>query len=159
MIQLVYISAARFDFTADDLRALLATARVNNQRLDVTGMLLYHERSFIQALEGDEAAVMGLYERIARDPRHGSVEILLKGRIQKRNFGAWRMGFFNADLSPHPAGFSDVFGEQFSRQMFSLDPSLARQLLLGFCDGGWRQYLDTDDETESALPAAVGCAG
>jgi len=157
MIQLVYISAARFEMSADDLHALLAKARENNHRLDVTGMLLYHERSFIQALEGDEATVMGLYEKIARDPRHSSIEILLKLRIEQRNFGQWRMGFFNADSSQQPAGFSDLFGEHFSRRLFSLEPSLARRLLLGFCDGAWRQHVETSEETEWELAATSGC--
>ncbi|MEM7363377.1 MAG: BLUF domain-containing protein, partial [Pseudomonadota bacterium] len=35
----------------------------------VTGMLLYHEGSFLQALEGDRAVVEALYERIEEDPR------------------------------------------------------------------------------------------
>ena len=47
--QLLYISAANHDFTEEELEALLIKARSNNEKVNVSGMLLYHEGSFIQA--------------------------------------------------------------------------------------------------------------
>ena len=50
--QLVYISAANHEFTEKELHELLSKARKNNESYGITGMLLYHQGSFIQALEG-----------------------------------------------------------------------------------------------------------
>jgi len=52
LIQLIYVSAATNRFNPAELRELLRLARLKNQQLDVTGMLLYHEGSFLQVLEG-----------------------------------------------------------------------------------------------------------
>ncbi len=65
--QLVYISAAEHDFPEKELQELLAKARENNSKLDISGMLLFHEGSFIQALEGEKAAVESLYNKIGQD--------------------------------------------------------------------------------------------
>jgi hypothetical protein len=40
----------------------LEQSRENNLRLDVTGMLLYKGGNFMQMLEGEKDAVLGLYE-------------------------------------------------------------------------------------------------
>lgn len=61
--ELIYISAARHNFTEEELQELLVKARHNNQSLGVTGMLLFHEGSFIQASEGEKGQVEKLYEK------------------------------------------------------------------------------------------------
>ncbi|NJO83577.1 MAG: BLUF domain-containing protein, partial [Blastochloris sp.] len=43
--------------TDDQLREILVKARDKNRRLNVTGMLLYRDRFFIQALEGEQEVV------------------------------------------------------------------------------------------------------
>jgi hypothetical protein len=43
---------------------LLQTCRRNNERLEITGILLYYNRSFIQVLEGTEPRVRALLDRI-----------------------------------------------------------------------------------------------
>lgn len=48
MYQLVYLSSAVELFREEELKDLLATSRLNNEKLHVTGMLLYHEGNFIQ---------------------------------------------------------------------------------------------------------------
>ena len=53
VFQLVYASRAAQPFTDAELVELLTRSRQKNDRLDVTGMLLYHDGSFIQALEGN----------------------------------------------------------------------------------------------------------
>ena len=53
MIALVYVSAARKLFDEAELSALLTQCRANNARLGVTGVLLYADGNFMQALEGE----------------------------------------------------------------------------------------------------------
>lgn len=145
LIQLVYMSAATRPMDAVELTVLLAKAREKNQRLDVSGMLVYHDDSFLQVLEGAEAAVNTLYERIIQDDRHLGCTLLLRSYIDKRSFADWSMGFVNTKLFGPKSlpGYSDFFGRRFSRQAFAGDPSMAHKLLLAFRDGQWRMKVET----------------
>jgi len=93
LIQVIYVSAARNLFNSTQLRELLRLARIKNEQLDVTGMLLYHEGSFLQVLEGPLPAVNPLLETIDRDQRHQNLMLLLRREIAARNFADWKMEF------------------------------------------------------------------
>ncbi len=54
--------------------------------------MLHKDGNFMQALEGDEGAVRGLYEKIAADPRHGGEITLQEGFAEGRQFPDWSMG-------------------------------------------------------------------
>ena len=80
LLEVVYISASKAPLSPDALRELLAKARANNARLDITGMLTYAQGSFLQILEGPEAPVTALFKKIARDPRHHKVLRVLSSK-------------------------------------------------------------------------------
>ena len=105
---LVYRSRAVASFDDAELVELLEAARAKNQRLGITGLLLFSKGAFIQLLEGDERAVMGLYEVLERDPRHAGVTLMMQGAIDARAMSGWSMGFARpseAELEELP-GFS-----------------------------------------------------
>lgn len=93
MIQLSYVSSAAQLMTAADLLLILQQCYRHNPLQDVTGLLLYGNGTFLQALEGDEDVVSPLYEKIARDPRHARVTCLSRKTIETRHFPGWSMGF------------------------------------------------------------------
>lgn len=97
MFSLTYISTALRHCDAGQLHKLLEKSRTNNSLHGITGMLLYKDGSFIQAIEGPEAALRQLYRNICRDPMHFNVLTLLEENIKERHFSDWSMGF--ADLS------------------------------------------------------------
>ena len=108
MHQVIYSSAAVEPFSDAELAQLLSLARANNERLGVTGMLLYHDGSFLQVVEGDSAVVEVLFERIGRDKRHHRVVPLLKREVEARHFADWRMGFASLKNLPQSLpGYSD----------------------------------------------------
>jgi hypothetical protein len=55
-----------------ELTALLTGARINNETLGISGMLVYHDGSFLQILEGECDVVGALFDHIAKDDRHTS---------------------------------------------------------------------------------------
>ena len=67
--RVLYVAAARNPFSREELAALLAKSRANNERDGVTGMLLYRDGLFIQALEGPPGAMRALLARIRADSR------------------------------------------------------------------------------------------
>jgi hypothetical protein len=94
MYQLVYTSIANREFSAADLKKLLLRARVRNKEAGVTGVLVFHDGTFLQALEGEKRAVIDIFARIEKDPRHRDVSVLHRGPGQEqRIFGDWAMGF------------------------------------------------------------------
>ena len=111
MFHLIYTSRARQKFSEVDLKTLLTRSRSNNGRLDVTGMLMYHDGAFLQALEGDELSVRGVFKRIEKDARHAQVTILRNQRsfVERRIFGDWSMGFANtSSTAPVEKKFLDL---------------------------------------------------
>lgn len=93
MYYLVYLSSASLLYTEDDLRNILTVSRKNNAQADITGMLLYHDGSIIQVLEGEKRKVVNLYNRIQLDTRHSGVIKLIDGENANRHFQNWSMGF------------------------------------------------------------------
>lgn len=143
IFQLGYASAASTPFSEDELRDLLAKARANNAELNVSGMLLYHEGSFIQVLEGDQDTVEQLYAKIADDPRHTNALLLFKGDATERSFDEWTMGFHELQKAgaAAPAGLNQ-FLDNGVTGISSGDGETIKKVLLGFRTGRWRRTVD-----------------
>ena len=138
MYQLVYISKATADFSAEDLDTLLAKARSNNAQQNVTGMLLYHEGSFIQALEGEEERVDAIFNKIETDSRHTDAHIVLRTKVEERAFADWSMGYLRTNTADDlPDGFHHFLKVGYRRQT-DADDQAARKALLAFKEGRWR---------------------
>ena len=93
MLSIVYSSNAAGDVTESDLAELLAVCRANNDRLGLTGMLLFRDRRFIQVLEGPDDVVKERMAVIEADERHTDIRILLKDTESDRQFPEWTMGY------------------------------------------------------------------
>ena len=92
MFCLVYASAGVSEWSPSEVEEMLLRFREKNAQLNITGLLLYKDGSFLQALEGEESVVRELYQRIAIDPRHQQVTLLLEVPIEERSFPDWSMG-------------------------------------------------------------------
>lgn len=116
----VYSSTAVRPLSEAELEELLRNSRANNQRLGVTGMLLYKDGRFMQALEGEETVVRTLLQKIAADPRHYDVRLLDEGFTEEREFSEWSMGFerLDGDGLEAPEGASDFLGRTDSARDF-----------------------------------------
>ena len=141
--QLIYSSAAAPSFNTEELPQLLESARENNSKLNITGMLLFHEGSFIQVLTGPKTNVEPLFDKIARDPRHTETRILFRGDVDERSFDDWSMGFYQTSKNTNKElpGFSDVLKSGFVVEDEE-SKSRAIEVLEAFRDGKWRQVVD-----------------
>ena len=91
---LVYCS--KQSFTPDqiidaEIDLIVAKSVLNNEKSDITGLLLIHDGWFVQALEGPAERVMTTYHRILSDKRHTSGQVISAGPILKRSFSNWNM--------------------------------------------------------------------
>lgn len=92
MRQLVYISSIRRQVAVDPV-TILAQSRRNNARARVTGLLFFDGKRFLQALEGEDAAVDATFARIQQDDRHHALVVLSNRVIEQREFGEWAMAY------------------------------------------------------------------
>lgn len=97
MFSIVYASQATREPGERDLLDLLDVARGRNETHDVTGMLLYAYGSFLQQLEGEQAALDPIWRSIERDERHTSIRLLSRRPVEERRFHGWWMGFEQPD--------------------------------------------------------------
>jgi hypothetical protein len=133
LILLVYVSSATRLYSRDELMEILRKGRANNMRAGITGMLLYHDGSFMQAIEGPTAAVEALEARIARDPHHHGMIGICRRPITERAFSDWSMGFAYLDRElDEEDGIHNLRAESFLAEDFTTSPSTALKLLRHF---------------------------
>ncbi|WP_158279890.1 BLUF domain-containing protein [Coraliomargarita sinensis] len=111
LYQIIYISTANAGLTEDSLLELLSASQKRNAARQITGILLHSDGNIIQVIEGPEAKVKGLYEKISDDPRHRGVTLISGRSVQRRDFPKFKMGFKRArskDFKAQLPGFTDV---------------------------------------------------
>jgi len=134
MFQIAYVSSAVAKFTRPQLCELLERSRAKNDRLEITGLLLYQDGNFMQVVEGPEAKVRELYHTVSQDPRHRDVFTLLEENLPERGFPNWAMAFHDVDHDGAITipGFSDFLKSPWTRSDVAAKGDKARKLLAGF---------------------------
>lgn len=142
--RLIYVSAAREEMTSAQLDSVLAVARKNNDPVGVTGLLLFHDGSFFQVLEGPKDAVMRIFSAIERDPRHSRVIVLQTKSTDTRAFPNWSMGYVKAhalrpDQKAHLVDLSHLVGRG---EQATLSYSPAVSVHINAFLGNFREFAD-----------------
>ena len=83
---------------ASAITSILAKSQANNERVGVTGALMFNSGCFAQVLEGSRSAIEDVFERIQQDDRHGEVSLLAFDPAPVRAFQNWSMGFVGASV-------------------------------------------------------------
>ncbi|WP_010219263.1 BLUF domain-containing protein [Sphingomonas sp. PAMC 26621] len=91
MRQILYVSTSTVSGDGADLARILNQSRHNNALDEVTGLLFSNGKCLIQVLEGSTVSVEPCLQRIMKDDRHHSIEILMDRIIFDREFGEWNM--------------------------------------------------------------------
>ena len=83
------------------LAEILGASERNNRRDGLTGALMRHGGSFMQAIEGRRADVDRLMDRLRADPRHQNIRLLSDQDVAGRVFPEWPMTL--AQMTPAAA--------------------------------------------------------
>lgn len=142
--RLIYVSAARGEVTPEQLDSILAVARKNNERAGVTGLLLFHDGSFFQVLEGPKDAVVRIFSAIESDPRHSRIIILQASDTDIRAFPRWAMGYVKAhtlrpDQQEHLVDLSHLVGRE---ELASLSTSRSVSIQVNAFLGSFREFAE-----------------
>ncbi|MGY0393031.1 BLUF domain-containing protein [Bizionia sp. KMM 8389] len=93
LYQLNYYSKTEKEIDIATLNNILETAIAVNTTKNISGCLIYHNKSFVQILEGDKKTVQEIYKKIKADRRHHSVTVLWENIAQTRCFPNWSMAY------------------------------------------------------------------
>lgn len=97
LCRLLYISSAVRDFDPDEVQLLVSAASQRNADNDLTGLLIYHDGSFLQVLEGPSETVEASYARIMQNWRHHNATVLLRETVETRAFPDFSMACADPD--------------------------------------------------------------
>lgn len=134
LISTVYVSSSVGKLGDSEILEILRTSQSNNQRREITGMLLYKDGNFLQVLEGPHTNVTELMETVERDNRHRGFIVLTKKRINERQFPNWSMAFedLGALSEEDKAAYSPFLTSSFLDEDFRLKPDRCYKLLMHF---------------------------
>jgi len=134
LFQIVYTSTAAESFGRKELMELLKGTVQRNTRAEITGLLLYQGGTFMQALEGEETAVIPLFAKISRDPRHHHVIPLIHAPIEHRYFPNSAMAFRDLDSQElrNLPGYSEFLNTPLNGDLLANDIPACKRLLLLF---------------------------
>jgi hypothetical protein len=90
LMQLIYASTP-FGFSNPTLNNILARARHNNARDNITGSLICRADLYLQMLEGPRDKVTTTFHKILSDDRHLDVSLIACDDIKTRLFPEWHM--------------------------------------------------------------------
>lgn len=93
LTRILYVSTATEQFKPEDIDNILITARKNNPKLDVTGMLCFSKNYFLQCIESSRDNVNKIYHKILNDSRHSNIVLLQYKDISEREFSDWSMSY------------------------------------------------------------------
>ncbi|MCB0370966.1 MAG: BLUF domain-containing protein, partial [Bdellovibrionales bacterium] len=78
VFHLVYLSHAKDNITYSDIQNILHSAIKNNQKKEISGLLIFREGFFLQLLEGAEPSVMETVSRVIQDRRHHHFQTIIE---------------------------------------------------------------------------------
>lgn len=114
--QIIYTSQPVDRITYKQIETINRLSVEYNEMYDITGLLLFTGKKFIQILEGQDKYLKQLFEeKITTCELHHSLEIICDCSILHKSFSTWSMNYF-------------VLEEAF----FEADPCLKRKYLKHF---------------------------
>ena len=76
-----------------EIKHILKTSREENQKANITGILVHTHRHFMQYIEGSGKHICILFDKIKEDNRHHDILLCHFSSIETRVFPDWQMGY------------------------------------------------------------------
>ncbi len=153
MIQVSYVSRTSQPMSSEELLELLLECRKNNRAKNVTGMLLYGNGTFLQAIEGEEETIDGLLEVIKSDPRHERFQLLHRKPIERREYADWSMGFdrVDGDSAKDIEGLANFAPDDFNFDYLTGHEPIVDKLLQHYREPHWEQVIGELDAKDRVI--------
>jgi len=93
IMRLTYISCYNTNNANIEVARILEQARRNNERNDITGVLVLNENYFLQSIEGARSDINNLLKNLIQDDRHFSLQIIECREVEHRRWNKWSMKY------------------------------------------------------------------
>ncbi|MGB7785166.1 MAG: BLUF domain-containing protein [Salinimicrobium sp.] len=120
---LCYVSTVRSSVSEEAIKEILEQSSRDNNKEGITGILLYSNGNFFQVLEGEEMAVLKLFEKIKQDNRHYDLITIFKKAISTPGFKTYQDQFLSLDTTYSPKDL-----ELYASQVKKLDPEIQQSV-------------------------------
>lgn len=97
IFHLVYLSHAIDGIAYSDIQSILNSSRINNEKNQVSGVLIFRDGYFLQLLEGKESDVLSTLGKVIQDRRHHHLQVIIEAVSNQRIFNSWEMNFLDGD--------------------------------------------------------------
>ncbi|MDH6592891.1 hypothetical protein M2165_002780 [Variovorax sp. TBS-050B] len=121
--EVFYCSILTQDLPPATVGAIVTQARIRNAQSQITGLLVFDGMRFCHHLEGPQASLEALMQRIAQDPRHMEVRVLYQGPLTARRYSGFGMGLAESEGPDLMAGVHALEGEAALKHFLALRPS------------------------------------
>ena len=115
MLSLIYVSTASDELTLDEVEAMAAHSAESNALAQITGMLAFNSRGFMQLLEGNGSDVLAVMRKIERDPRHTNISYIRQDERRHRECPDWSMRSLITPLTG--IGSASLFTKSLPKEM------------------------------------------
>ncbi len=93
--QALYRSHACGNIDSAEISNIISKARVNNAKMNITGLMVFDGKEFQHVLEGPPAAVQTLLHKLFNDSRHTNLELMAATTVEQRDFANWHLAFID----------------------------------------------------------------
>lgn len=119
--RIIYSSTAAQDTTYETVLTILTHAITANKTFNITGMLVFNGKYFLQYMEGETEPLNTLFNNITLDNRHHSITLIDQSPIEQRVFSAWNMGYLNSSSAIQKVMIEETGSPEFTPHTFSAD--------------------------------------
>ena len=145
---IAYISQYTGDDIKTDLNDIYQTSSKNNRNVGISGVLLFYEDRFLQALEGRRSDLENLMAKIQKDPRHKNVVRIIDKSIDERTFEDWNMDtFYIQNSKVLNWDIIEFFKDEYCKLLSNFEPKMFISFLKDFVE---------DPEAEGIMLSARG---
>lgn len=88
-----YVSTSNKVLTESGINQLFDFVKLSNNRLGITGILMYSDGNFFQILEGEQVLIQDLFKKIQLDSRHYNIIKMFDHEILEPTFSNYNANF------------------------------------------------------------------
>lgn len=118
LIRLIYASTNN-GLDEEIIEEILSVANTHNASKQITGLLCFSRKYFLQCLEGSRTNVNILYNKICQDKRHSKILLIDYQEIGYRYFPVWAMKYFPQSQFSKNLCLKYSTGGEFNPYLFS----------------------------------------
>lgn len=120
-----YISKLHPNYDATCISDIVKASRENNNRDNLTGILVFDGERFFQYAEGEKSKLLDLLKRLNNDMRHIDMSVLfLNAHVSSRLYKSWHLAYSYIDDAEFFESLKSLDAEQIINKIKNVNGEL-----------------------------------